>query len=245
VLRIARENDAWGYRRIAGELAGLGIKIAPSTVWAILKNPGIEPAPRRTGPTWASFLRSQAEAILATDFFTIDLLNGTTAYILTMIEHASRRIHILGATAHPTAEWTTQMARNALMDLTEHTEQLRFLIRDHGPQFTAGFDAVFHAADIRTVTTGIRAPVMNAIQERWHRTARSELLNRTLVWNLDHLRRVLTEYELFYNDHRPHRALGNAAPLRPLPDNVIDLDHFRIARRDRIDGILHEYHHAT
>src|SRR6185312_6334948 len=183
VLRLARENDAWGYRRIAGELAGLGIKVAPSTVWVILKKAGIDPAPRRGGPTWASFLRSQAAAILATDFFTVDLLDGTTAHVLTMIEHATRRIHILGATEHPTAEWTTQMARNALMDLEAHAERFKFLIRDHGSQFTSGFDAVFHGADVRIVTTGIRAPVMNAIQERWHRTVRTELLDRTLVWN--------------------------------------------------------------
>ncbi len=240
---MARENEGWGYRRIAGELAGLGIKIAPSTIWAILKKAGIDPAPRRNGPTWASFLRSQGGASLATDFFTVDLLDGTTGHVLTMIEHATRRIQILGATAHPTAEWTTQMARNALMDLAEHAERFEFLIRDHGAQFTAGFDAVFHAvfhaAGIRIVTTGIQAPVLNAIQERRHRTVRTELLDRTLVWNLDHLHRVLPDYELHYNEHRPHRALGQAAPLRPLPDNIVDLDHFRVARRDRIGGILH------
>lgn len=196
----------------------LGIKGAPSTIWAILRKAGIEPAPRRSGPTWASFLRSQAEAILATDFFTVDLLDESTAYVLTMIEHATRHIHILGATAHPAAEWATQMARNALMELAEHTNGFKFLIRDHGPQFTADFDAVFCAADIRIITTAIQAPVMNAIQDRWHRTVRTELLDRTLVWNLDHLRRVLAEYETFYNEHRPHRALGHAAPLRPLPD---------------------------
>jgi transposase len=162
VLRMARENDGWGYRRIAGELAGLGIKIAPSTVWTILKNAGIDPAPRRSGPTWAAFLRSQAEAILATDFFTVDLLDGTTAHVLTMIEHATRRIHVLGATLHPIAEWTIQMARNALMDLAEHADQFKFLIRDHGPQFTTAFGAVFHGADVHIVTTGIQAPVMNA-----------------------------------------------------------------------------------
>jgi len=245
VLRMAGENEGWGYRRIAGELAGLGIKIAPSTVWAILKKAGIDPAPRRTGPRWADFLRSQAVAILATDFFTVDLLDGTTAHVLTMIEHATRRIHVLGATVHPTAQWTTQLARNALMDLADHADKFKFLIRDHGPQFTTAFDAVFHAADIRIVTTGIQAPVMNAIQERWHRSVRTELLDRTLVWNLAHLRRVLAEYETFYNDHRPHRALGQAAPSRPLPDNVVDLDHFRVTRHDRIGGILHEYHIAA
>ena len=245
VVRMARENEGWGYRGITGELAGLGIKVAPSTVWAILKKAGIDPAPRRNGPTWAQFLHSQAQAILACDFFTVDLLDGTTAYVLTMIEHASRRIRILGATAHPTAAWTVQMARNALMDLEEQADRFKFLLRDRGPQFTASFDAVFAAADIQTITTAVRAPVMNAIQERWHRSVRAELLDRTLVWNLAHLRRVLAEYESFYNQHRPHRALDQAAPLRPLPDNVVDLDHFHVTRRDRAGGILHEYHLAA
>jgi transposase InsO family protein len=104
---------------------------------------------------------------------------------------------------------------------------------------------VFQAADIEVITTAIRAPVVNAIQERWHRSVRAELLDRTLVWNLSHLRRVLAEYESFYNEHRPHRALDQAAPLKPLPDNVVDLNHFRVARHDRIGGILHEYHMAA
>lgn len=241
VLRMAKDNEHWGYRRIAGELAGLGIKVAPSTVWAILKKVGIDPAPRRNSPTWAQFLRSQAEAVLATDFFTVDLLDGTTAYVLTMIEHATRRIRILGVTATPTAAWTVQMARNALMDLEEHANRFKYLIRDHGAQFITAFDAVFQAADIEIITTAVRAPVMNSIQERWHRSVRAELLDRTLVWNLSHLRRVLAEYETFYNEHRPHRALGQAAPLKPLPDNVVDLDRFRVARNDRVGGILHEY----
>ena len=102
VLRLARENPGWGYRRIHGELAGLGVKVAPSTAWEILKNAGIDPAPRRTGPTWSQFLRSQADAILACDYFTADLLDGTQAYVLAVIEHASRRIRILGVTLHPT-----------------------------------------------------------------------------------------------------------------------------------------------
>ncbi len=234
VLRMAQDNEHWGYRRITGELAGLGITVAPSTVWAILKKAGIDPAPRRSGPTWAQFLRSQAEAILATDFFTVDLLDGTTAYVLTMIEHATRRIRILGTTDYPTGQWTVQMARNALMDLEDYADRFKFLVRDRGPQFITSFDAVFRAANVEIIATAIQAPVMNAIQERWHRSIRAELLDRTLVWNLAHLRRVLAEYQSFYNGHRPHRALGQAAPLRPLPDNVVDLDHFRVTRHDRI-----------
>jgi putative transposase len=112
VLRLARENPDWGYRRIHGELAGLGVKVAASTVWEILKNAGIDPAPRRRGPSWSQFLRSQADVILACDFFTADLLDGTHAYVLAVIEHATRRIRILGVTFHPTGEWTAQQARN-------------------------------------------------------------------------------------------------------------------------------------
>jgi hypothetical protein len=119
-------------------------------VWAILKRAGIAPAPRRSGPTWALFLRSQAEALLATDFFTVDLLDGTTAHLLTMIEHATRRIRILGVTAHPTGQWTLQTARNALMDLEDHAGRFKFLTRDRGPQFTTSFDAVFKPSASRS-----------------------------------------------------------------------------------------------
>lgn len=130
VLRLAKENPGWGYRRIHGELAGLGIVMAPSTVWEILTKAGIPPTPPRAGPTWAQFLHSQAQAILATDFFTVDLLDGTSAYVLAVIEHATRRIRILGVTAHPNDAWVTQMARNLLMDLDEHVESIKFLLRD-------------------------------------------------------------------------------------------------------------------
>ena len=132
VLRLARENPEWGYRRIHGELAGLGVKIAASTVWEILKKAGIDPVPRRTGLAWSQFLRSQAEAILACDFFAADLLDGTQAYVLAVIEHASRRIRILGVTLHPTGEWSTQQARNLIMDLGEQAHQVKFIIHDRG-----------------------------------------------------------------------------------------------------------------
>ena len=167
VLRLARENPGWGYRRIHGELAGLGVKVAASTVWEILRTSGIDPAARRTGPTWAQFLRSQAEAILACDFFSIDLLDGTQAYVLTVIGHAARRIRILGVTLHPTGDWTTQQARNLIMDLGDQAERMKFMIRDRGSNFTAAFNAVLADAGIRTVLCNVRTPRMNAIAERW------------------------------------------------------------------------------
>ena len=132
-----------------------------------LKNAGIDPAPRRTGPTWSQFLRSQAEAILACDFFTADLLDGTQAYVLAVIEHATRRIRILGVTLHPTGEWTAQQARNLIMDLGGQAHRVKFMIRDRGSNFTAAFDAVLADAGIRTVLCNVRTPRMNAIAERW------------------------------------------------------------------------------
>ena len=182
VLRLARENSEWGYRRIHGELAGLGVKVAASTVWEILKADGIGPAPRRTGPTWSQFLRSQAEAILACDFFTVDLLDGTQAHVLTVIEHATRRIRILGVTLHPTRDWTAQQARNLLMDLGDQAEHVKFMVRDRGSNFTTAFDAILADAGIRTVLCNVRTPRMNAIAERWIGGCRRELLDRTRIW---------------------------------------------------------------
>ena len=136
VLRLARENESWGYRRIHGELAGLGIAVAPSTVWQILKDAGISPVPRRDGPGWAEFLRSQAQAMLALDFFTADLLYGTKVYVLAAIEHGTRRIRILGATEHPIQSWVVQQARNLLMDLEAAKTSVKFVLHDRDTSFT-------------------------------------------------------------------------------------------------------------
>jgi putative transposase len=243
VLRLARENESWGYRRIHGELAGLGITVAPSTVWQILKSAGISSAPRRDGPGWAEFLQSQsqAQAMLALDFFTAGLLNGTAVYVLAVIEHGTRRIRILGATGHPVQSWVVQQARNLLMDLEDAGTRAKFVLHDRDASFTAAFDAVFQAAGARVVRSAIQAPRMNAIMERWIGSCRRELLDRTLIWNQGHLMTVLREYEDFYNTHRPHPTLDQAAPLRPLPDGVTDLDQLRVQRRDRAGGVIHEY----
>ena len=240
-LQLARENESWGYRRIHGELAGLGITVAPSTVWRILKDAGIGPAPRRDGPGWAEFLLSQAQGILALDFFTADLLNGTKVYVLAVIEHGTRRIRVLGATENPAQSWVVQQARNLLMDLDDAGMSVKFVLHDRDASFTAAFNAVFQAAGARVIRSAVQAPRMNSIMERWIGSCRRELLDRTLVWNQRHLMTVLREYEDFYNTHRPHRTLNQAAPLRPLPDGVTGLDHFRVRRRDRAGGVIHEY----
>ena len=245
VLRLARENESWGYRRIHGELAGLGITVAPSTVWQILKTAGIDPAPRRNGPGWPEFLRSQAQGILALDFFTADLLNGTKVYVLAAIEHGTRRIWILGATEHPVQAWAVQQARNLLMDPEDAGTRVKFVLHDRDASFTAAFDAVLRAGDARVIRSAVQAPRMNSVMERWIGSCRRELLDRTLVWNQRHLMMVLREYEDFYNTHRPHRALKQAAPLRPLPGSITSLDQFKVQRRDRAGGVIHEYRLAA
>jgi transposase len=249
VLRLARENSGWGYRRIHGELLVLGIKVAPSTVWEILHDAGINTAPhQRTATTWADFLRTQAHAILAADFFETVTLTGSRLYILTVIEHSTRRIRILGAAAHPTAAWVTQAARNLAMDLQDAGPAARYLIRDRDGKYPALFDAILADTGITVVRSGVQIPRMNAIMERWVRTCRRELLDRTLIYNQRHLLDALHAYETFYNLHRPNQGIANARPLRPLPEPITDPDrltHLDIRRRDRLGGALHEYEHAA
>jgi putative transposase len=137
VLRLAKENPSWGYRRIHGELLVLGVKVAASTVWEMLKQAGIDPAPERAASTWADFLRSQADALLACDFFETVTVSGARLSVFAVIEHAHRRIRILGATAYPTATWVAQAARNLVMDLEDTGCRARFLIRDRDGKFPA------------------------------------------------------------------------------------------------------------
>ncbi len=176
VLHLVRDNPGWGYRRVHGELLVLGVKVAPSTVWEILKEAGIDPAPGRSATTWAGFLRSQAEALLACDFFETVTLSGTRLYVLAVIEHHTRRIRVLGVTAHPTAAWVAQAARNVVMDLHDARCRARFLIRDRDGKFPELFDAVLADAGITVVRSGVRMPRMNAIMERWVLSCRRELL---------------------------------------------------------------------
>jgi hypothetical protein len=165
--------------------------------------------------------------------------------VLAVIEHATRRIRILVVTAHPSNAWVTQMGRNLLMDLDGHLDTIKFLLRDRDTKFAAAWESVFTGAGIRTLRSPIQAPRANAIMERWIGGCRGELIDRTLIWNQRHLRDVLRDYEAHHNEHRPHRSLEQAAPLRPLPASVTDLDTFRVHRRDRIGGVLHEYRLAS
>jgi putative transposase len=236
VLRMARENPRWGYRRIQGELVGLGHTVAASTVWTILKRAGLDPAPRRCGPTWRQFLSAQAHAILAIDFAHVDTVFLRRLYILIVVEHERRRVHLAGITAHPTGVWVTQQARNLLMELSERAGRFRFLIRDRDSKFTRSFDAVFAGADIQIIRAPIRAPRANAIAERFIGTLRRECLDHLLITGPRHLDVVLREYLQHFNAHRPHRSLDQRSPVSgapPCSDATV-----RPLRRDRLSGLI-------
>jgi transposase-like protein len=159
---------------------------------------------------------------------------------LAVIEHATRRARGLGVSLHPTGAWTAQQARNLLTDLGEQADQVKFMIRDRGSSLTAAFDAALADAGIQTVLCNIQTPRTNTITERWTGGCRRELLDRTLIWNPAHLRRILSGYETHHNQHRPHRSLHGAAPLKPLPEPA-DLDLYRIRRQAQVGGLINEY----
>jgi putative transposase len=183
VIRMATDNPTWGHRRVQGELVKLGHPIAASTVWQILHAAGIDPASRRSGPTWKQFLTAQARSILAVDFVHVDTVLLRRLYALIVIEHGTRRVHLAGITANPDGAWTAQAARSFLMDLGQRVASVKFLLRDRAGQFTGSFDAVFQAEAIRILASPPQAPRANAICERMIGTLRRELFDRLLIVN--------------------------------------------------------------
>jgi putative transposase len=247
VLRLARENPSWGYRRIHSELLVLGIKVAASTVQEILRHAGIDPATDRSTATWASFLRSQADALLACDFFETVTLTGARLHVLAVIEHATRRIRVLGATHHPTASWVAQAARNLIVDLEDAGCQARFLIRDRDGKFPALFDAVLKDAGIKVVHRGPGAR-MNAICERLAGTLRRELPGRVLIRGERHLRAVLAEYQAHCNTARPHQGIAQHLPCdEPGAPRATRTDSGtqQIRRKPVPGGLMNEYARAA
>lgn len=237
VLRFARENPRWGYPRIAGELQKLGIRLSPSSVRRILLTAGLEPAPRRIGPSWRQFLRQQASSIIACDFFTVETLSLRRYYVLFFIELGSRRVHIAGCTTNPTGAWVTQQARN--LNLAGLLERSRILIRDRDSKFSGSFDEVFRSEGITVIQTPVRAPRANAYAERFVRTVRNECLDWLLIIGRCHLEHTLRVFVEHYNAQRPHRGLQLRTPI-PLARAAPAMgDH--IERTDLLGGLIHEY----
>jgi transposase InsO family protein len=223
VLRLAGESGV-GLQANRWRAGRPGRNVGAATVWRILDKAGIDPAPRRSGPGWGeSGVRDSGLRFLHADTITLARL-----YYFAVVEHASRRVHVLGVTADPTAGWIAQQAKNLMLELGDRAGGFKFLIRDRDAKFTATFDEVFRTEGIRVLLTAPQAPRMNAIMEGWVGSVRRELLDRILIMNARHLRKILAEYEIHFNTHRPHRELNQASPLRPLPDPAdvgADKDH--------------------
>jgi putative transposase len=243
VEQLARQNPRWGYRRIQGELLGLGWRIGEGTIRRILAAAGLRPAPRRASPTWRQFLAAQASGILACDFLHVDTVLLRRVYVLFVMEIRTRTVHILGVTSYPAGAWTAQQARNLLMDFGERAGRFKFLLRDRDSKFTAAFDEVFAGNGTRVIKIPVRAPQANSFAERFMGTLRRECLDHMLILGDQHLRRVLAEYAQHYNSHRPHQALHQRPPLHQ-PGPAIDLTA-QIERRQAVGGLISEYHRAA
>jgi transposase InsO family protein len=226
-----------------GELKGLGVVVSPTTVRNWLRAAGVGPVGTRRGMTWREFVRIHRQTLLAVDFFTVETVWLQRLYVLFFIELGSRRVHIAGCTATPTAAWVAQQARQLTWTLADRPEAVRFLIRDRDRKFTEGFDEVFRTEGIAIVRTPSRAPQANGVAERVVRTVRTECLDWLLILNQPHLEDALTSFVRHYNTHRPHRGL-DLRPPQPRPaarTSVAGSLEGRVQRRDRLGGLVHEY----
>jgi transposase len=242
IIDMATDNPTWGYRRIHGELTRLDHRVGASTVWRILKQHGIDPAPHRSVVTWTRFLRSQAA--IACDFVTIDTALLRRYYLLFFIDVSTREVFFAGITANPTGAWTTQAARNLFLRHHDRLAGSRALVRDRGSQFIDTFDEIFRTEGHKILKTPVRTPVANTFAERWIGTLRRELLDRTIIWNQRQLERLVVDYIEHYNAHRPHRSLDQRAPLGSEPP-LADPSHLRVVKSTRCAGLINEYRNAA
>ena len=243
IIRLALENRDWGYGKTEGELKKLGIEPDKDTVAHILDRHGIPPAPQRGGsPSWRQLMSHYRDQILACDFFTIETLFLKTLYVLFFIDLGTRRVYFADCTEHPTKAWVTQQARQMVWQLEDRDLPIRFLIHDRDTKFTDSFDTVFRSEKLKIVRTSYRAPNANAFAERWVRTVREECLDKLIIINQQHLRRVMLEYTSYYNSTRPHQGSEQRIPV-PQREPVVDSGP--VLCHDVLGGIIHDYQRAA
>lgn len=244
VIEMASENPTWGYRRICGELAGLGLRVGASTVWRILKQHDIDPAPQRSTVTWTQFLCSQAA--VACDFATVDTARLRRYYLLLFIDVTSREVFFAGITTNPNGAWSTQQARNLFLRHADRLADAGALVRDRASKFVDAFDEIFRTEGMKILKSPVKTPVANSFAERWIGTLRRELLDRTIIWNRRQLERLVVDYIDHYNAHRPHRSLDLRPPLHNDSTVSAGTPPLRgIVRSTRCDGLISEYRNAA
>jgi transposase InsO family protein len=237
VLRLAKENPRWGYRRIQGELQKLDVSVSATAICSLLRRHGFQPTPRRDGPSWKEFLAQQAAGVVACDFFCVETVWLKTLHVLFFIELSTRRVHLAGVTARPASAWVSQQARNLAIEGRLARAQL--LIRDRDAKYSEPFDEVLRCDGVRVIRTPIRSPMANAFAERFVKTVRHECLDHILVFSERHLERIIEEYISHYNTERPHRGLSLQTPEPKLASTRTGGETVRV---NRLGGLIHEYH---
>jgi putative transposase len=246
IVRFARENRAWGYGKIQGELLKAGHRVSRATIKRVLRRQRLAPAPRRGRTTWRAFVAQHRDQLLACDFFTVDTLFLQRLYVLFFIELGSRQVHLAGCTATPDAAWVTQQARQLSWQLQDaHGRPLRFLIRDRDGKFPASFDTVFASEGLAVLKTPPRTPNANAVAERVVRSIRTECLDQVLIINQAHLRSVLAEYVAYYNHRRPHQGRDQESPLPLAAAPTLPAAPARIRCHPVLGGLINDYHIAA
>lgn len=241
IVQLAREND-WGAGKIQGELQKLSYRVSDTTILNVLRRHDIPPQPeRQQTSSWRTFINHHKDHILACDFFTVETLWLQTIYVLFFIEISSRRIHIAGFTPYPNGHWVAQQARQLVWNLEDEERQTNYLIHDRDGKFCSAFDAVFESSGIAIIKTPVRAPNANAYAERWVRSIREECLDRIVILNHRHLRHVLSEYERYYNEARPHQGIDQNIPAAAKPEIRVG----QVRCRKLLGGILHDYYRVA
>jgi len=245
VLRLARENPTWGYLRIAGAIDALGSSISHQTVKNILEEHGIDPAPDRKGKTnWPEFIKSHAECLLATDFFTTEVWTAfglVTYYCLFFIHVGSRKVYIAGITRNPNDAWMRQAARNLTSGGCELLAKSRYLIRDRDAKFSSGFDMILRSAGIQPLALPPRSPNLNAFAERFVRSIKDECLDRMIFFGEASLRHAVTEYVAHYHHERTHQGKDNRLLFPQHASHPLPRDG-PIRCKERLGGLLKFYY---